>query len=138
MRQKWLLVFLGIALVVGLIALPPAPAVQAGSNGQQLRIKVGSGYAPKIDRVEISGYMWNNQYTTKSWTFSPTSEYTIWGWWWKTHNNTNVKVVYHYSGINPETGYPFSNYARGVYVPPSQSSDIFVVDVTQGQQCVRH
>ena len=29
MRQKWLLVFLEIALVVGMIALPPAPVAQA-------------------------------------------------------------------------------------------------------------
>lgn len=138
MRRKIVLVCLVVALVISGLVMVSTEIANAGSNGQQIRVKVGCQYAPAIETVTISGYMWNEQYTTKSWSFSSTRDITFWGWWWKTVGGTNVRIAYRYTGKNPETGYPYQTYAVMVYVPKSYPSDVYLVDVTAGQTCKPH
>ncbi len=81
MRQKWLLAFLGIALVLGLITLPPAPSAQAGRKGQQIMLyRSGSPY---ITWMQVTGKDHNGNRSTFTRSYSPaTSTAETNGWWW--------------------------------------------------------
>lgn len=133
MHKVVLSLLVAVMLMAGTISIQPAAA---GSNGQQLQISVGCAYAPAVDWVEVTGYNNTNQLVTNRWSFpSGTRSFTTWGYWWKTYQNRNVTVTYHYVGRNPYSGYAYPPYGTVVYAPPTYGPNVYLVDVTHGQGC---
>ncbi len=122
MRQKFVYILVGIALVVGLIALPPAPVAEAGNNGQQLTfyIHYSSKYSGKagISWLYIKGTYYTGKTETWSRTFNtPVNSYSLPGYWWK----KNVEVQFRMA--DGRRGY------CTLQVPESQSSNWYAVGV---------
>ena len=85
MRQRLVYILVGIALVLGMITLPHAPAAQAGSSGQQIQFYNYSGKS-SISYLYVSGWGWQNPPLKQTWsrTFSPSvMNYSLSGWWWQ-------------------------------------------------------
>lgn len=125
MRQKLVYMIVGIALVAGMFALPPAPAAQAGSNGQQLSFFVPSGTSP-ISYIYVRGTYYTGATATWSKTFSPaTSSYDLANYWWKYRVNINWKLA---NGVN--------GYCE-IDVPKSMPGNWVIVDLSRygGRGC---
>lgn len=125
MRQKFIFVLVGIALLVGLITLPPAPVAEAGSNGQQLRFFAPSG-TPKITWLYIHGTYYDN--STKTWTktLNPAvTGYDLANYWWKKNVDLSWRLT------NGVTGY------CTVQVPVTMQGNWVTIDVSRngGRTC---
>ncbi len=113
MRQKWLLAFLGIALVLGLITLPPAPDVKAASaNARRINLVFASGCSGFVfTDVYVNGT--NQNRDGSSWAAQPYQSNVIpytsgvgYYWWLGT-------VYVQYKTLKRLSGWPYEQRYTG-------------------------
>lgn len=127
MRQKLVYMIVGIALVLGMFALPPAPAAKAGNNGQQLVFQRSSdSKSIGISRIIIRGKIYNGKDATWYREFNPpfTGEYYLTNYWWKEN------VFIEFSVRSPNGSNWYGNC--WVYVPPVMSGNWVRVYLDRG------
>src|SRR3990167_8213886 len=102
MRRKFVFVLVGIALVVGLIGLPPAPAAQA-ATGYRLEMYASClGKGVYVSWIKVTG---TNEFgKIVTWPGSnggfyspPTISAITWGWYWR----GNVTIWYRLTNGKP-------------------------------------
>ena len=107
MRRRWLLAFFGVALVIGVVLLPPAPTVFAGTNGQQLYFQLApQSSAIGISWIRVNGNVIYSQSqppvrVTFYKEFNPlVKEYRLYNWWWRDQAFVEYSVKYANGGGN--------------------------------------